>query len=249
MKPRAVGLRHVGHLVDRVEVAGVHPAGIGDDYRGVAAQLGQSPLQSFDVHAAGRVASQLPHIAGPDPEHRQRLDGARVDVAAREDGDLRHARQPRSGDVLAVPLAAPVAGDRQAGEVGHRASGDQHAAKLAGQLEEVSQPVDADRLQAACQRGSRPRAGVLIERGSQPVGGDGRRRRAADHVVEEAGASRSRRRLAAEPSQVADRGQRAGALLGEGAAELRYRPFAAARLHLVAIQPGEELSGLRGCEV
>ena len=96
VKPGAVLLGQVGHLVDRVEVARVHLAGVGDDDRGVAPQLGEAALQCVEVEAARRVPGQLAHVVGADPEHRQRLDRARVDVPAREDRDLRGARQSRA---------------------------------------------------------------------------------------------------------------------------------------------------------
>ncbi len=242
-------LGQVRHLVDRVEVARVHLAGVGDDDRGVALQLGEAALQRVEVEAARRVPGQLAHVGGADPEHRQRLGRARVDVPAREDRDLRGARQSRARDALPTSLPAPVAGDRQAGEVGHRASGHQDAAELGRQLEQVAQPIDADALEAAGERRGHPGAGVLVEGRGQPVGGEGRGRRAADHEVKEAGAGRSGRRLVAESSQVADRRERSSAVLGQSAAELRDRLLAAARLHRVAIQLGEEGASLRGGEV
>ena len=45
-------VRQVGHRVDRVEIAGVHLAGVRDDDRRRSVQPGQAPLERIQVEAA-----------------------------------------------------------------------------------------------------------------------------------------------------------------------------------------------------
>jgi hypothetical protein len=132
-------------------------------------------------------------------------------------------------------LAAPVAGDREADEVGHRPPGHEDAAELRRQLEQIAQPLDAQGLEAAAERRGRPGARVLIEGAGQPVRRQRRRRRAADHEMEEARSGRTGGGLLAELGELGNRGQRAVPLLGELAADPRDARLAPGRLDVVVL--------------
>ena len=230
----------VGHPIDRVEVAGVDLAGVRDHDRRAAVQGSEACLERLEVDPAGRVASQPADVAGADSEHRQRLHGGGVDVAAGEHRDLRRVRQTVLGGALPKLLAAPVASRGEADEVRHCAAGDQDSAELRRKREQVAEPVQADRFEAAGERRGGPNPGVLVERGGQPVSGQGAGGGAADDEMEEAWPGGARCVLAAQPGQVRDRCGGARALLGERAAQLHHRLLAAWRLNRVAVELGQE---------
>src|SRR3954449_6425940 len=83
VKPGAVLRREVGHSLYRVKIARVDLARV-RDHDGRAVQLSQPRLEGLGVEAPGPVASESFDIALTHPEHADRLDGAGMDVAARE---------------------------------------------------------------------------------------------------------------------------------------------------------------------
>jgi hypothetical protein len=177
--------REVGHRVDRVEVAVVDAAGRRPHDRRLPAQGLQQAVELGKVDAARRVRHEAVHVVRAEPGHRHRFLGARMEVAAREH---RHGGDPREAgalDVEPVLLACPVARGGRSGEVGHRRAGREHAAPAGGQLEEIEEPRERDLLEPRPERGGHPDAVVLVEHRGEPIGGEGRRRAAADDEVEE----------------------------------------------------------------
>ena len=105
VEPRAVPLGELGHVGERIEVAGVHLAGAADHDRGRAVELAQRRLHRLEVDPADVVARQLRTASPADPEHAERLDVARVGVAAAEHRDRRGPGEPRVVDIHARALA------------------------------------------------------------------------------------------------------------------------------------------------
>ena len=205
--------RQVGDRRDRVEVAGVHLTGVGDDDRRPV-ELGEPPLERLEVEAAGRVAGEPLDIGAAEAEHADRLHGARVDVAAGEDRRRRQAREAELVGVDSLAFGPPAAGRSQADEVRHRRPRGEHAAELGWKLEQLAKPVDRDPLEPHPERRRRPAEGDLVVGRRQPVGRQRRRGAAAHHEVKEPGAARPGRRAVGAGGELGDRGEGAVAVLG-----------------------------------
>ena len=73
VEPGAVPFGELGHVVQRVEVAGVHLAGAADHDRGRAVELAERGLHRDEVDPSDVVAGELPHAAAPDAQHPSAL--------------------------------------------------------------------------------------------------------------------------------------------------------------------------------
>ena len=186
VQPRSVPSGQVGHRLDGVERARVHLAGVGHDDGRRSVEGDERSLQRRHVEATAAVGGETVHVAAADAQHRQRLQGAGVDIAAAEHRQRRQSGQARLLDVGAMHGRPPMTGCREGGEVGHRGARGQHATPAGRQREEVLEPVDGDGFGAGRQRRVDPREGVLVDGAGQPVGGEGGRRHAAGHEMEHA---------------------------------------------------------------
>jgi hypothetical protein len=117
-----------------------------------------------------------------------------------------------------VPLAPPLPRGGEAHEVRRRRAGRERPTPLGRELEELLQPLDGHRLEPRGERGADPAERVLVERGREPIGAQRRGRHSARDEVEEPRAGRRSRSV--EPAeQLLERGDGAGAVLGERAVE------------------------------
>ena len=97
---------------------------------------------------------------------------------------------------------------RQRGEVRHLAAGHEAEAAVSGKPEKILKP-GADRLLDDGGGGAGDiQAGVLVPRRGQPVGGDGRRQRAADDKAEVARPGHAHRGPATHVGEALDDGAR-----------------------------------------
>jgi len=119
VKPRSVPLREVSHLVDRIEVAGVHLARVANDDRRCSLQRAQRVLERAEIDAADIVSLEAPNGIAADPEHRERAATLRtlfgrqrpvLALASTREGEeallldaLARARLPGAALVLIVP--------------------------------------------------------------------------------------------------------------------------------------------------
>ncbi len=171
VEPGAVALREVGHLLERVEVAGVHLARAADR---------RSPGRHRASRSAASIASRSTRptssrasfrtVARPTPSMPSALMSLGMRVAAADHRDRRRGADTKLIDVDARTLGAPPSGAGERDEVGHRRAGREHAAHRHGQSEELLQPVDRDLFQPRGERRRHPRAGVLVEGRGEPVG-------------------------------------------------------------------------------
>src|SRR4029450_6787115 len=137
-------------------------------------------LECVEIDTTALVALETADVAGPDPEHCERLLSAGVDVTA---CDHRHRRQPCepvSLGVHAVLLAVPAPRSCEGREVRHRCSGREDAGPVRWQLEELLQPLDGDALELRAQLRGCPEARALRERRGEPVCRETGRRLDAD---------------------------------------------------------------------
>ena len=221
VQPRAVPLREVRHALERIEVAGVHLAGVAHDDRRRAIQRPQRILERSEIDATDIVTREAPDRITADPEHRERFRRARMDVAAREHRNGRQTREPARIDVDAVTLRPPASRRRKRGEVRHRRARREHAAPRRGESEQLLQPVDRDLFAARAEWRRVVRGRVLIEGRCEPVRGESCWRRPTDDPVEEP-RPRGTERPVRRAHQLVDRDQRAVAVLRECRAE-RHR--------------------------
>jgi hypothetical protein len=132
MQPGAtgVGVAQVGERGEIVEMAAVHLAGVADeDHRAV--DLAQQAGQRGDVDRPARSARPA-HLIAAKAERAEALDGAEVDLGARDDDDRRLARQTIAGGVEAELPAGPLPRRDQADEIGHGGAAGQRAGPFAG---------------------------------------------------------------------------------------------------------------------
>ena len=187
------------------------------------AQPRRAPSRSRRPAASRREPSD---VGAADAEHRQRLHGARVDVAAGEDRGRRAGRRARAS-ATSTPCRSPhqLPGRGQAGEVRHRRAGGEHAAEVGRQPEQLAQPADRDAPRAssrAARRPSRRRSGRSVEVSQSAPSAAG----VAPPMTKwkKRGPARARRRRPAARQRAprARRG-RPRALLGQRPAEARQR--------------------------
>ena len=127
VEPGAVTLGEVGEIGDRIEVPRVHFARVSDQDRRRAVEPLQLLLHPREVQVARGVGRADGRSCAAKPEHSERLEGTDVDEAAREDWDLRQRCEAFLLDVDAAAARAPPSRGREAGEVGHRPAGHEHA--------------------------------------------------------------------------------------------------------------------------
>ena len=77
VKPSRVALAQLGHIDDRVEIARVHLARVGDHNRR-RASLGQLALERREIEPADIVSCQAANVRSTQAEHPDRLHRARV---------------------------------------------------------------------------------------------------------------------------------------------------------------------------
>ena len=112
--PRAVATRQLGELGHRVEVARVHLAGGRDQQRGRAVEPSELAFEPAEVGSPGGVRGDALDRVTTDPEHRQRLHAAGVDVARAQHPQRRQPREPVGVDVATVLEPPTIAGRRRA---------------------------------------------------------------------------------------------------------------------------------------
>ena len=155
VEPRTVLLGEIRKRSDRVELAGVHVAGVPDDDRRRAAEVTKRLLEGRQVDPPDRVAGERLHAAPADPEHRERLRRARVDQAAREHRHRRQTRHAVGADVAPVLLphhCRAAAKPMKFAVVAPVVSAPPHSAGSA--KSSFSQPTDT--VRAAWRAASRP---------------------------------------------------------------------------------------------
>gem|GEM_PF-6570064 len=190
MQPGSVFPREARHVAHRIEVTRVDIARRGDQDRGLAAQRLQRDLQSDKVDATGGIFGHELWLLAANPQHAERLDRARVQIAAGED---RHRWKPGETaivNVQAVLHSPPAPCHRETGEVRHRRAGCDDRAPVARQAEQLFQPVGADLFEPCPQRRADPVVGVLVERRGEPVGAECGGSAAPHHEMEKARAGR-----------------------------------------------------------
>ena len=184
VQPRTVAIGQVGQRFDRIELAGIYFARIGDEDGRRAIEREQVALQRSEIDAARGVASVLDERGAADAEHGERFFRARVHEPAREHGYARQSAEALLGDVDAVLLTPPCACGAETHVVRHRRARRDDAAQVRGQLEQLGQPAQHDALQVHAERRDDPSVGRLIQHGGKHVRAERGRRRSADHEVE-----------------------------------------------------------------
>ncbi len=193
----------------RVDVAGLHA----HDRRG------RERRQRVGAHPALLVDGHPHEPVAPEADEPERLDQRRMRLLADHDRDRRRAEEAVGLDVPVEAGEHGVAGCRERAEVGHRGPGDERARAALGQAEELAHPLQRDRLQ---QRGRRRRSvegGVLIPGRGEPVRGQRRRQRPADHEAEEARSRRAHRGRRAELVEQGEHVARLARAVGERLAQ------------------------------
>src|SRR5689334_4645662 len=109
-------------------------------------------------------------------------------LRAGKDADSRSAAHPVVLDVPPTIREQRVSRGGEASDMGHLAAGDQSESSLSRKAEQILKPLAGDFLDDSCGRRTGIDGGVLVPRGSEPVGGEGCRQRAADHPSEETAA-------------------------------------------------------------
>ena len=138
-----------------------------------------------------RVRAQPPlvvgrhHLGGAEAEVAQGHGDGLVVLGAGQDPQPRGAHQAALGHAPAGPPQHLVAGGGQAGEVGHRAAGDEADRGVGGQAEQVQQPGRGDLLDGGARRGEPAQQRVLVPGGDEPVRRQRRGQRPADDEPEE----------------------------------------------------------------
>jgi hypothetical protein len=84
MQPRPVAVRELGAIGQRVEVSGVHLTSVGDHDRWLTSP-GELALQRGKVEPPDRIGCQTANAAPTKAKHSDRLDCARMQIAARDD--------------------------------------------------------------------------------------------------------------------------------------------------------------------
>ena len=147
------------------------------------------PSPAASAAAARRVEASLvvgrDRLGRAEAEVAQRQVDGVVPLRADEHPHAGRADQPAARDVPAGAAQHLVAGGGEAGEVGHRAAGDEADGAARRQPEQVEHPRLGDVLDGGVGRGERAQAGVLVPRADQPVGGQRRGVGAADDEAEE----------------------------------------------------------------
>ena len=183
--PRAVFVGDGDDLLERVERAAVHVAGLGaHDRRPVEA--GQHLAQGVGSHPALGVAGD-PTDARPlaaQAEHLERRVDGHVRALVGHDGHLRSTLQSLALHVPADLRQHGMAGRRERREVGHRRAGHEPDARAGRQLEQIHQPAGGDLLGDGRRRRQDVQAGVLVPRAGQPVGRERRGQPATDDEPE-----------------------------------------------------------------
>ena len=135
------------------------------------------------------------------------------------DPDLRRALEPLLLDVPAGRPKDRVTGCRHGREVGHRRAADEPDRRPARETEQVHQPVGDDLLDDGSRRRPEIEPDVLVPDRGEPVGGERRRHRSADHEPEVARPAH-RHQPAVDPGrEVVDDGPWVGPGHWEGTAE------------------------------
>ena len=175
VEPEALGGAQVGQLVERVDGAGVHGAGVAHDDRGLPAGLpvvGDRPLQQVHADAEAVVGRDLPQLLPADAEEVHGLVHAVVDLVRHVDDQRRRSREA----VLAHAWGLGAPGRREGGEVRHRAARGEQALRRLRQAEDLGEPGDDAPLHVDGRVVSAPavavhRRGEVVGRGADGVGG------------------------------------------------------------------------------
>ncbi len=208
MHPGAVPASGLDRGTEGVERTGMDVARLQDHDRraGAAGRPGPRRQRRFE-----RIGIDAALVVGGDDFGRaeaevtqRQVDGV-VPFRADEHPDPRRPGQPVGGDLPACLVQHRVPRGGQAGEVGHRGAGDEADPAACGQPEHVEQPAlrhVLDRGERGCRQ---EQARVLVPGADQPVGGQGRRVRAADdEPVEPARRHRGEAGLAGPGEEVDD---------------------------------------------
>jgi hypothetical protein len=218
VQPGAVTLREIGHRGQGVEVAGVHLAGTRDHHGGRVAEGLEFAFERGEVEPSGPVRREFPHGIASQPEHRERLRVARMDVARAENRHPRQTAEAFHVDVHALPKAPPSPSTSERGEVRHGRARGEDPAPRPRQTEELLQPAERDRFEMSAQWRGNPGSRVLIPRGCEPVRAERRRRRPTVDEVEEPRPG-GVHEAAAALDQLLQRGDGSDAILGKRSPE------------------------------
>src|SRR5258708_10962455 len=113
MQPRSATAREVGHLGQRIEIAGVHVTRGRDQDRRLSTQSLEGSSKRVEVEASRGVATQGLRLPAANSKHPQRLDRAGVEVAAREHRHGWQSGKPLEVDVHLMLQYPPSPGGRQ----------------------------------------------------------------------------------------------------------------------------------------
>ena len=133
----------VGQVGDRVEVAGVHLARVGDDHRRAGHR--RPAARSIAARSTRPTASRAytSTVSRPCPSICSALRALACTYPPESTGIRGSPASPSAADVDPVPLGPPVGGARQRGEVGERGAGHQRAApaRRAGRTVAAASPA------------------------------------------------------------------------------------------------------------
>lgn len=219
VEPERVAFAESGDRSEVVEVHRVDGAGVGDD-DGRAGGVGEGAVQGggIDGLAAGEGGD------GDEGAAAEAEDGQGLrDGGVRGSGqDAHRAEGCRAvlGGRDAEAFAEPLAGDGEAGGVGHGGAADEGPGVRGGEAEELAEPGGGfafEVLAGAVQGG----VGVLVVDGGQPVPDEGGGGGAAGDESEVAGAGGGGEARHPALRELVEGGFRAGGVDGEGRLRLR----------------------------
>ena len=228
--PRPRVVRRGDRLDEGVEGAGVHVAGLQAHDRGPAVARLEGSGEGSGLDPALVVGRHQLRRAQAEVAQRE-VDGV-VPLGADQDAYAGRAHQTLGRDVPAVAAQHLVAGGGEAGEVRHRAAGDEADGTGLGEAEQIEEPRLGQLLDRRVGGREDPQAAVLVPRTDQPVDGQRGGMRAADHEPEEPATRHRGQPGVAGCRELVDDGPRIRRSLREEAYEPVGDP--------VAVQPGRD---------
>jgi hypothetical protein len=168
VQPRALGVRNIGDLANRIEGAGIDmPRLSNGDRRSL--EIFDSARECIGAHPPLVVDRHADHALGAKTQIAQRRKHRRVRLLAEND---MHGRRAEKTVALDIPADAPQhlpPRRGKASEVRHRAAGDKPNRTLTRQIEKFEQPSRGGLL-AGASCGRRERIGGILRPGAcQPI--------------------------------------------------------------------------------
>ena len=177
VQPRPMTTCDVRDLVDRIEGARVHVAGLrADDRRAVAAR--ERRRERVALHPALIVSGNPLDLPRSDPQQAQRSDDRHVHFVTDDHAEMWCALQSIGLHVTTDAAQHFVTGGGERREVRHVAAGDEPDARACRQSQQLEQPRAGDFLDNGSGRRHDVETRVLIPGGDEPFCGDRRRQRA-----------------------------------------------------------------------